>query len=205
MEVKSKIEDILPDIVAVELDAGRLYGLRHKTKKPKTLALLKSLGLSGYLFFVVGQFIQQKLGRIVEIEPGSEMLSAVHASEEKNIPIALIDRDIQVTLSRFSRYFRKREVLRMIWDVISSPFQKNKFRINLDKVPETEVIDYVLMQAKKNYPSLYKILIHERDMYMANELARISYANPDKKILAVVGAGHVKGLAAELNKISGKQ
>ena len=202
-QVKTNFERIKPEIMALELDSGRLYSLRHKTKRPKNLALLRKLGLSGFVFFVLGEFIQKKLGRIVNMDPGAEMMASLKISESHNIPVALVDRDIQITLRRFSRHFRKSEGIKMVFDFILGIFRKNPLgEINLAEVPSERVIEYVLDHTKKRYPSLYKILIDERDRYMASALYHISESNPDKKILAVVGAGHVRGINRYLKQIS---
>jgi pheromone shutdown-related protein TraB len=192
-EAKSYIENNRPDIVAVELDAGRAYSLKNKQKKPKGITVLKSLGLSGYLFYVIGQFIQSRLGKIVDIEPGSDMLAAMQTARKEQLIVAFIDRDIRITLGRFSRYFKKREVLRMITDMVFGRFGKSH-KFDISKVPPEELIDKVIAFTKKRYPSLYKVLVDERDHFMAARLFELSRLQPEKKIFAVVGAGHVRGI-----------
>jgi pheromone shutdown-related protein TraB len=199
-QVKECFETIKPEIAAIELDAGRAYSLKHKVKKPKTLDLLKTLGLGGFMFYIFGEFVQKKLGKIVNMEPGSEMLATMKEAERTNAAIVFIDRDIQVTLSRFSKYFRKRELFRMIGDMISSPFRKEKMTMDLSKVPSEENLEMILGEAKKRYPSLFKILVDERDSFMAKRLFLLSIQNPDKKILAVTGAGHTNGILSYLGK-----
>ncbi len=193
-KVNNSITEIKPEIVALELDPGRAYALQHKFKRAKNISLLKTLGLSGFLFYIFGEITQKKLGKIVNLKPGSEMLAAMKTAEKTGCKIALIDRDIQITLRRFSKHFRKKEILKLLLDLVKGIFKKNKFKIDLSKVPSDKVIDYAMKQVKKNYPSLYKVLVEERDVYMAKQLIRITQLNPDKKIVAVVGAGHIKGI-----------
>jgi pheromone shutdown-related protein TraB len=185
-----------PDIVAVELDPGRAYALRNKIKRPKNFTLLRTLGMAGFLFYITAEFIQKKLGKVLNLEPGAEMLAAIKQAEFHEIPVALIDRDIQITLKRFSRHFKKREILRMIWDSLTK-FKLGK--IDLNKTPSQELVEFVIEHTKKRYPSLYKILIDERDKHMAKRISLIKKKNPDKNILAVVGAGHVPGIKKYLN------
>ena len=193
-EVKINIETLKPDIVAIELDAGRAYAMKHNIKKQKKISLLSTLGLPGFIFYLIGEFIQKKIGKIVNIEPGSEMLAALEIAEKNKYMVVFIDRDISITLTRFSKHFRKRELLRMIMNFIFSPFKKNKFDFDISKVPSEKMIEIVLEEAKKRYPSLYKTLIQERDLFMAKKLYLLSSLYPGKKIFAVVGAGHVKGI-----------
>ena len=201
-KVTQTIIEEKPEIVALELDPGRAYALQHNIKRPKNITLLRSLGVSGFLFYLFGEVVQKKLGKIVNLQPGSEMLVAMKTSAKVGSKIALIDRDIQITLRRFSKHFRKRELLKIILDLITSVFKKNDLKIDLSKVPSDELIEYAIEQAKDNYPSLYKILVEERDVYMAKQLNKISLLYPDKQIVAVVGAGHIKGILRYLAKHS---
>jgi pheromone shutdown-related protein TraB len=200
LQVKECFDTIKPEIAAIELDEGRAYSLKHKVKKPKNLDLLRSLGLGGFMFYIFGEFIQKKLGKLVNMEPGSEMLATIKEAEKTNAQIVFIDRDIQITLSRFSKYFKKREILKMIIDVTFGQFKKEKIAIDLSQVPSEENLELILNEAKKRYPSLFKILVDERDSFMAKRLFLLSIQNPDKKILAVTGAGHTKGILNYLNK-----
>ena len=61
---------------------------------------------------------------------------------------------------------------------------------------------YNEVQGIRGYPSLYKILVDERDIHMAKQLNKISSLYPDKQIVAVVGAGHIKGILSYLFKLS---
>lgn len=201
-EVTSSIDAIGPDFVCVELDPGRAYSLRHRQKKPKNIELIRHLGLPGFMFYALGGFIQQNLGKIVNIEPGSEMLAAMDAAKKNNSVIVFIDRDIQVTLSRFSRHFKKRELLKMVLSFFTGIFKKEKITFDLTDVPDEKVIEKVMDIAKKEYPSLYMVLVDERDMFMAKHLYFLSKANPEKKILAVVGAGHMRGILSYMQKFS---
>ena len=199
-QVKEGFKTVCPNIVAVELDRGRAQSLFEKKKKHSKFFLLKALGLGGFLFYVIGEFMQQKLGKLVNIDPGSEMKTAIVLAKENSARIMLIDREIQITLSRFSRYFKKREILKMIWDILFS--KKEKMAFDLTKVPSEEIIDFAIKHVKDRYPSIYKILIEERDIYMSHQLHAISIAFPEEKILAVVGAGHMKGILKNLEKLA---
>jgi pheromone shutdown-related protein TraB len=200
-EVKDGVESIHPEIIALELDSGRAYALKHKVRRPKNFDLLRSLGFAGFMFYLFGEFAQKSLGKIVELDPGSEMKEGMRIAEEKKLILVLIDRDIQITLSRFSKYFRKREVLKIIWDIVTGIFKKEKMQIDLSKAPSEELIEMVVTEVKGKYPSLFKILIDERDLFMAKNLHALSFLHPDKKIFAVVGAGHIKGILKYLEEM----
>lgn len=193
--VNAAAEILSPDIIAVELDSSRLYALKNNAPRPKNMELLKSFGIKGFLFYIIGEFLQKKIGKYVNISPGSEMLAGVNFAEKNKKMLALIDRDIQLTLKRFSKNFKKREALRMVYDML---FEK-KVRFDISKVPESETIDLLINHTRSRYPSLFKVLIDERDIHMAKRLYLLNKKFPEKKVLAIVGAGHVNGILRYLN------
>ncbi|MEK6916141.1 MAG: TraB domain-containing protein [Nanoarchaeota archaeon] len=195
--VKSAFKEVNPAIIAVELDKNRLYALKNKVKRPKNLELIKTFGIGGFLFYIIGEVVQKKVGKLVNIEPGSEMLTAFNLAKENNAMIALIDRDIVITMRRFSKNFKKRELFRLLVDSFKSSPEGVSFDIK--KIPGDELVRTVVKHVKKRYPSLYKVLIDERDIHMASQLKRLSDLYPEKNILAVVGAGHIDGIIGYLN------
>ncbi|MBN1386703.1 TraB/GumN family protein [Candidatus Woesearchaeota archaeon] len=205
-EVNEAFEGFRPDIIAVELDPHRLYALTHK-QKGFSFRDAMSVGFTGFLFSLIGGFIQKRLGRIVGMDPGSEMLEAVRIAKAKKVRFALIDQDIQITLARFSKSLTWREKFRIVGDIFSGIFfrkrQMSKYgldSIDLDKVPEQELIRKMISIIRKRYPNIYKVLIHERNRYMADRLSYILEHEPDRRVLAVVGAGHKDGMEKMLSK-----
>jgi len=199
-DVKAAIDSFKPDIIALELDKRRFYSLTGKKgdKKEKIrLSDMMKVGFSGYLFSIIGAYVEKKLGNQVGVIPGSEMIAAARLAKKNNIKVALIDQDIEITLKRFSKEFSWKEKFRIISDIFRGIFFKKselkKIGLNaldLTKVPEKEVIKKLTAMVKKRYPNLYKVLIEERNIVMANNIAHILKADPDKRVLAVMGAGH---------------
>lgn len=198
-QVNTYFNEIHPDILALELDRNRLYSLKHNTKRAKNLDLLKALGLGGFLFYLFGEFAQKKIGKILKINPGSDMLTAYNLGSKNKVKIALIDRDIQLTLRRFSKKFKPRELIKLIFSIFKKAPKQEK--IDLKKVPSDELIDMAISELKTSFPSMYNVLVHERDIYMAKKLVSLSLLFPEEKIMAVVGAGHVKGMSKQIKKI----
>ena len=78
-QVKRVIEQTQPEVVAVELDKGRLASLQHPSaKRPSAIQIIRRVGVQGFLFSIIGQWIQQKLGSKVGMDPGKDMLSATN-------------------------------------------------------------------------------------------------------------------------------
>jgi pheromone shutdown-related protein TraB len=199
-----------PDIVALELDDRRLYGLLHEIKASKGMGLIKTVGFNGYLFSLIGAWIQKKLGSEVGVMPGSEMKLAYKLAKKNNCRVELIDQDILITLRKFSKAFTWREKLRIVADIFNGIFfgkrelKEMGFDGDLSKVPEREVIKKMIQRVKKRYPGIYKVLVEDRNYFMANNLQRLLTLNPDKKILAIVGAGHEEEIIRLLKLTEGR-
>jgi pheromone shutdown-related protein TraB len=178
-----------PDMIAVELDKDRLMGLLSGGKPSYSPKLIPQLGLKGYLFAVIGSIVQQKLGDVVGIKPGSDMLYAVNLARKGGKKIALIDQDVRITLARLSKAITWKERWHFVVDIFSAPFSK-KMKINLKEVPERELIKKLLGLLKKRYPGFYKVLVEERNHFMALRLHALMKNYSDQKIMAVIGAGH---------------
>lgn len=196
-EVKEAITQTQPQIIALELDQNRFLALTAKKKQKNNWTTFFSIGVKGYLFLIIGAYIQKKLGKIVNIQPGSEMLTAINLAKKNKLKIALIDQPIEITLRRFSQEFTWKEKTKIMKDLFLGILvpQKQLRRYDLEQfdlssVPSKKTIETLIKIVKKEYPSIYKVLIEERNHYLANRLFHLMKNNPGQKIMAVVGAGH---------------
>src|SRR3989344_1157356 len=144
-EVKSKIEEISPDIIALELDRDRFHSLLNPVKtRPSPF----KIGLKFWIINSIGAFIE-KINFVIEF---------------LKIP--------------FIPFVKKTRLL----------------KLDLKKVPSSEIISLLMVEVKKKFPTIYEVLINERNIYMANRLKLLRQYHPDAKIIAIVGAGHKKGI-----------
>ena len=191
-EVKKYIETEKPDIIALELDRKRLPALMQKQRKIE-LRVIKRIGIKGFLFSLFGAWAEKKLGKLVGVAPGSEMRLAVRLAKKNNIRIALIDQDIEITLRRLSKELSWKEKWNFISDILKALFAgKNEIDFDLRTVPEKKVIKKLVEKLKERYPNIYHVLIEERNAVIADNLKNLMDSNPDKKILVILGAGHVE-------------
>ncbi|MAG52746.1 MAG: hypothetical protein CMH62_02170 [Nanoarchaeota archaeon] len=189
-EVKKLIETSNPKVIALELDLERFKRLLSNKKQKFSL---KSLTSKGALFNSVGALIERKLGERVGIMPGEEMRTAIKLARKHKIQIALIDQPIQTTFKKLSANITFKEKLKFIFDILAAlVLPKKRIKIDLTKVPEKKLIKKMLLEVKKRYPNVYKILIHERNVFMARQLLGLIKIN--KKTLVIVGAGHEEDL-----------
>ncbi|MBR9693412.1 hypothetical protein GOV07_05840 [Candidatus Woesearchaeota archaeon] len=196
--IKAAFKRFEPDVIAVELDSARLYALMHEAKPNYSLSLIKQVGLRGYLFALIGGWLQRKIGKRVNITPGADMLAAVKLSKGKKG--LLIDRPLHITLKRLSKAMGWREFKQAVKDVWDGFFHKERVTIDLKKVPDDVLVERLLGEFRQRYPRPYKVLVEERNQYMAKALQRYHTHNPDVKILVVVGAGHAQGLEGLLGE-----
>ncbi|MBT3394881.1 hypothetical protein HOA59_01640 [archaeon] len=190
-EVKTAFSEIEPDIVALELDQIRLYLILNPKKRKNSLKDIRSIGLTGYIFNIIGAITEKKMGKLVGMEPGAEMKEALKLAKQNNTKISLIDQDIRITLKRLSEELTIKEKMRFAIDIFGvGLFKKQIKEIDLTKVPDKKFIKKLTNIVKKRYPSIYKVLIKERDKILAKNLNTLITNYPDKKILAIVGAGH---------------
>lgn len=191
-EVKEYIEKEKPGIIAIELDRARLGALLSKEPKSVNLMIIRKIGLKGFIFSLLGAWAEKKLGKLVGVSPGSEMKQAVKLAKKNSIKIALIDQDIQITLSRFSSSITWKEKWNFLADIVKAFFVRgNDFQFDLKTVPEKKIIKKLVGKLKDRYPNVYMTLIEERNVVLANNIKRLMEAEPDKKILVIIGAGHV--------------
>ena len=194
-EVKKIIDEIKPTYVAVELDKGRLLGLMGKKEKLKIKDMFK-LGIKETLFIMFGSWLEKKLGKMVGTKPGDEMKVAVREAAKIKAKILLIDQEINITVKRLFKYLTFKEKIRFVGDIIKGLLGfGEKMSIDLRKVPESELIEKLILQVKERYPNIYKVLITERNEIMAKRLVKFMEKNPSEKIVAVVGAGHESGMS----------
>ncbi len=207
-EVKRAIIEDKPDILALELDKGRLSALMQEGTK-KGSAPISQIGFKGWLFLVFGSWLQNKIGKELGVMPGAEMKLAIKLASERKIKVALIDRDIRLTLKSFSRSIGWKEKWRFINDLVRGLlFGKREMKkmgfegIDVSKVPADELIEKLILQVKERYPGTYSSLIEERNQIMTTNILNLVRQAPDKKILVIVGAGHKVAIEEELDHIS---
>lgn len=198
--IKEEFLDFKPDILCVELDKARLKSLISGKSKIK-LSMIRHIGVTGFLFAIIGRYVQQKLGKVTGVTPGEDMLTAVKLAGKNQKKLALIDRQVHITMKRLSKNVGFKEKSKIVWDVISSPFRNTlKIKLDVTKVPEDELVEKLTKLMKNRYPQMHKVLIQERNEVMTKRILNIHKNNPDKKILVVIGAGHKKGMQELLDK-----
>jgi pheromone shutdown-related protein TraB len=189
------------DVVAVELDPARHRALTDPEAFTKLdlVAAIKS-GKAGLLAANLAlAAYQRRLAEQIGVEPGAELKAAAVGAIERNLPLALIDRDIGLTFRRaWSRLgFWKRSMLGA--GLLTSLIVDEKVDDDaIERLKEGDVLEASFAEFAGSSPEIFEAVIAERDRYMAAKLRETGAAHPGKHVLAVVGAGHLAGLKAAL-------
>jgi pheromone shutdown-related protein TraB len=200
-DVRAAIEEFHPDVVAVELDPARYAALKKKAQAPSVDDLLEVKNFNTLLVQWLLAYLQRKIGVDVGVEPGAEMKAAIEESEQRNIPVALVDRDIRLTLLRFWKSLGIIEKIKMLYALIVSVAElDNVETIDIESLKQQSVIDAVMEEFRKFSPNGARALIDERDAFIAHQILGLKNQRPDGRILAVVGAGHMQGISIYLDK-----
>ena len=132
------------------------------------------------------------MGAQTGVKPGSELKEAVDVAAEKNSELVLADRDIKITLKRTwacTPWYRK---LSLLGGLIASIFDKTEVsEEDLAKIKQQDALSAMMQDFGKSFPEVKQVLIDERDQFLASKIKNA----PGKKIVAVVGAGHMNGIA----------
>ncbi len=198
-EVNDVIEQEKPDTVCIELCASRHQAMMDKDQW-KNMDIFKVVreGKSFLLFAnLIMTAFQKRLGSQLGVKPGAEMLAAAQASERVNSELLLADRDVKITLQRTWRGMPFWGRMKVLSQLLASLFIREEIsKEEIEKLKESDALSEAMQMLADQSPDMKRILIDERDQFMAEKIRQA----PGKRIVAVVGAGHVKGLTGELER-----
>ncbi|KAF1708182.1 TraB/GumN family protein [Pseudoxanthomonas sacheonensis] len=190
------------DTVAIELDAGRLQALTDPDalakldlvkviREGKTHLFAANLALAAY---------QRRLAEQLDVEPGAELKAAALDARERNLPLHLIDREVGLTF--------KRALSRLGWwgrakigaGIMMAMFADEEVGDDeIEKLKHGDMLESSFGEFAAESPALYESIIAERDRYMAARLREsVTHASGAREVLAVIGAGHLQGMAEHL-------
>jgi pheromone shutdown-related protein TraB len=189
------------DTVAVELCLARYDALTAERKwtdldlykiirEGKAGLVMANLALSAY---------QRRIAEQFGIEPGAEMRAAVVAAKERDMPLQLVDRDLATTLRRSYAsvpwYKRMYLMAGLALGMVSS---EEIDEDAIEKLKEGDILESTFTEFAEQSPELFEALIAERDRFMAARLREENAGAEGRKVLVVIGAGHMEGLANHL-------
>ena len=196
---RREVAEYGPDLVAVELCKSRLDALMHPDRfDNETLGKVLREGKAPLVLFQSMLAVEQRRMGLAEGEkPGTDLLAAIQAAAEAQKEVALVDRDIQITLRRAWRKMKLREK----WKVMSALLFEDESEqedVTVEELLEnTDLITQLMRELREVAPAAGEVLIDERDEFLAGSIQRLRH---EGKVLAVIGAGHLEGVAHHLNQ-----
>lgn len=202
-QVKEMLASGEYDAVAVELCPSRhnaivnpealaRMDLFQVIREGKATMVAASLALGAY---------QQRLADQFGIEPGAEMRAAVFGAKTANLPVFLIDREIGTTLKRIYHNVPWWKRFELFAGLIGSVISREKIdEAEIERLKEGDILESSFSQFAEQARELYLPLIDERDRYMAARLREETAQGEHQHVLAVLGAGHLKGIAKYLKE-----
>ncbi len=191
------------DAVAVELCPTRLDALEGRKswqeldlfriiREGKAGLVMANLALSGY---------QKRIAEQFDIEPGAELKAAAAGATDNGLPLQLIDRDLATTLRRTYRAVPWYKRFSLTMGLVLSSFSSEEIDEEaIENLKEGDILEATFTEFATQSPELYEALISERDRYMAARLREENPGAEGRRVLVVIGAGHLEGLAHHLAK-----
>ena len=193
------------DAIAVELCQARYSALTAERKwtdldlykiirEGKAGLVMANLALSAY---------QRRIAEQFGIEPGAEMRAATIAAKERDLPLQLVDRDLATTLRRsYASVPWYKRVYLMAGLALGMVSSEEIDEEAIEKLKEGDILESTFTEFAEQSPELYEALIAERDRFMAARLREENADSSGRKVLVVIGAGHMEGLAKHLETSS---
>ncbi len=189
------------DAVAVELCPSRYNALINPddlarmdllkvVREGRVVMVMASLALGAY---------QQRLAEQFGIEPGAEQREAIRLARDSHRPLLLIDREISVTLKRVAGNLAWWKRFGLFAGLIGAIVSREEVsEAEIEHLKEGDILETTFAEFAENRQDLYLPLIDERDRYMAARLLQEIEQQGHENLLAVVGAGHLNGIARYL-------
>jgi pheromone shutdown-related protein TraB len=203
-EVTETIRNEKPAVVCVELDQGRYASITQQDnwerlnvskvlKEGKGFLLIANMALASF---------QRRMGNELGVKPGEEMISALNTAKETGIAYSLCDREIQTTLRRAWASCGFWSKCKLLAALLSSAIVTEKLSADeIENLKNSNELDGMMAELANFLPSVKETLIDERDRYLAAKIWE-SANTADGCTLAVVGAGHLRGIQAQLESFA---
>lgn len=200
-EVTAVIREEKPDCVAIELDEERLKSLNDPEawrkmdiikvlREKKGFLLLANLVLAGF---------QRKMGVNVGVKPGEEMKAAYDCAKAEGIPATMVDRPVQVTLRRAWACNSLWGKCKLLATLCATAFDKSEVNAEeIENLKNRSEMDSMMSEISGFMPAVKEVLIDERDQYLASHI----WDSPGKRVIAVLGAGHLPGVEKHLQLLA---
>ena len=183
-----------PDVLCVELDKQRYHALMMKQQDPEKYK--QSAKKLPFLYRLLAQF-QENMAKRFGVSPGEEMITTIKYARNYQIPLMCIDMHGQKLFSRMIKSMTIKEKTAFLFSGIAGLFVRaEKVEKQVENISK-DLESYLEIIGQK-FPTIKKILIDERNMYMVNNIIKLS--ENYQQIIAIVGDGHIPGMSEILKE-----
>lgn len=182
-----------PDCVCVELDEQRYQALRDRNRweKLNILQIVKTKQVPFLMTNLALASFQKRMGLQTGVKPGEELAAAAQTAEDNHIAVELVDRNIRTTLLRAWRKTSFWKKINLMATLLAGMFEEPKLdEEELANLRQSDNLSAMLEEMGELLPAAKKILVDERDQWMAHHIQQAT----GTKIVAVVGAAHIPGI-----------
>ena len=198
-DVRTTVEQVHPDAICVELckarhqamtqaDNWRKMDIFKVIRQRKAVFLLAQLIMSSFY---------RRLGEKLGVQPGAEMLEGIHLAEQTGATLVLADRDIDITLKRVWGYLGFWRKLMLAAELLANMLLTEKINADMiEQLKQQDQLETIMAEFARHFPEIKRRLIDERDTYLAQKIRTA----PGRRVVAVVGAGHVEGIQSQIQR-----
>lgn len=176
-----------PEVVCLELDPARYRALLERKESARVPIQYRILA-----------YIQKRMASKYGSEVGEEMLAAARAASEVGARVALIDMDTSRVFALLWKRMSFKEKVHLMGGALAGLFMtKERVEKEMEKY-ETQGDQYMKVLGE-GFPVIKEVLIDDRNKHMAKQISAILAEH--QNIVAVVGDGHVPGIAEALKPL----
>ena len=183
-QVDALIRARRPEVVCIELDRARYITLQDRSSRGRVPVQYALLAM-----------FQKRMADEFGTGVGDEMLAAATAARAVNAKVALVDVEASAILARLWREMSMKERVKLLAGaLIGLVTSKEKVEEEIEAFQDNDAA--YLERVGQQFPVLKKILIDDRNKIMAQRISKVAEAHAN--VVAVIGDGHVPGIAKEL-------
>ena len=198
-DVRTTIAAVRPDTVCVELCAARYQSIcmGEAWRKMDIFKVLREKKAVFLLAQLILSAFYRRIGKQLGVQPGAEMLEGISAAKEMNAELILADRSVEITLKRVWGYLGFWSKLKLFAQLFAGLFVADTLdEKSIEEIKQQDQLESMLVEFAKFFPEIKRRLIDERDVFLAQKIREAV----GEKIVAVVGAGHIKGIVKNIGK-----
>lgn len=192
-EVEELILKKQPKYICIELDKQRYDNLVNdeQWKNTDIVSVIKNKQFPGLVMQVIIASVQKKFSLTTNSEPAGEFKKAIELAKQTNAEIILIDRNIKITLNRIWRKLTLFNKVDIITSFIFGSDDTELTENSIQNIMKDDVMELAFSSFKEKLPIIHKVLVEERDEYMANNILELT---TKEEVVVIIGKAHLNGI-----------